>query len=88
VTTCCLEEILIKALARRQVVIHWLTLGTVDSSSELTPVQVSLFFYFIAYDQNRVVCCQCLKIIFVFRNHLWNTEGIMNLFADPESNLF
>jgi hypothetical protein len=32
-----MEEILIKALARRQVVIHWLALSTVGCSSELTP---------------------------------------------------
>lgn len=62
--TCCLEEVLIKALARGQLMIHQLAVGTVGCCNELTSLQVSALVFPVTASQNRVLCCQWLKIMF------------------------
>jgi hypothetical protein len=62
--TCCTEEVLIKALARGQLVIHYLAFGTVGCSNVQTSVQVLVLVFHVTFGQNIVVCCEWLKIIF------------------------
>jgi hypothetical protein len=83
--TCCLEEILIKALARCQLVIHWLAVGTVGCNNGLPSVQVSVLVFPVTSGQNRVVYCEWLKIIFPQK---WNTEVTVNRSPDSQNNLF